>query len=83
MRGRAQGGLQERPAVGLGEIEGALSSSQSLDDPIPEQLIDECGAVGTYGSGPLETPSAITAEELPGIGWQVIEHGASIAAATG
>src|SRR5579862_3376297 len=79
--GALTGGLQACPAVAVGEVERALSSPQPLDDPIPEQLIDQCGAVGTYGAGPLETPSAIAAEELPGIGWQMIEHGASIAAA--
>ena len=34
--GAFAGGFKPRPAVGIGEVERALSSPQPLDDPIPE-----------------------------------------------
>src|SRR6185437_11844708 len=73
------GSLQAHPAVGISQIQYPLSSSEPLEDPIPEQVLDERAAVGTYGAGLLQTPGAIAAEELPSIRGQMIQHGASIA----
>jgi len=79
--GALAGGFEPCLAIGVGEAERALSSAQSLDDPIGQQPLNEGGALGADGGGLLKAPSPVATEELARIRWQMIEHGAPLAAA--
>src|SRR5579862_120634 len=67
------GGLQARAAVEVGKSQHVLRGTQSLNDAVREQLLDERDAVRSNAACLIKAPQPIVGEERPSIGWQVIE----------